>query len=1453
MQRAITLYNEAATQGHANAQDALGDSYRDGEGVLKDDAQAVLWYRKAAEQGHAEAQSSLGWMYNEGRGVEKDDAQAVLWYRKAAEQANATAQGNLGLMYSEGRGVEKNEAQAVVWYRKAAEQGYANAQTNLGWMYEQGRGVQKDDAQSVMWYRKAAEQGYANAQTNLGWMYEQGRGVQKDDAQSVMWYRKAAEQGHARAQTNLGWMYAEGRGVQKDDAQAVLWYRKAAEQGSQNARHNLANVLANGHLPGGVDLEQASVFWRASGHEQSRLQLLKRRPVGKAVAELKAWQTADFKLGTMAMVSYFLEARLPGVALDTAVHAMESAQFNALSAASRTALAQDLREKIASVCLMRGTGEAELDMLMRLDKFGIAEASYQIGKVFDDMGKSHEAQAVHWYRKAAEQEVPDAQVFLGRMYEEGRGVEKDVAQAVLWYRKAAELGNATAQGNLGWMYRAGHGVQKDDAQAMLWYRKAAEQGDARAQTNLGWMYAEGLGVEKDDAQAVLWYRKAAEQGYANAQTNLGWMYREGRGVQKDDAQAVLWYRKAAEQGYARAKFNLGWIYEQGLGVEKDDAQAVLWYRKAAEQGYANAQTNLGWMYREGRGVQKDDAQAVLWYRKAAEQGGATAQATLGWMYEQGRGVQKDDAQAVLWYRKAADQGEVTAQSNLGEMYEQGRGVEKDVVQAILWYRKAAEQGHVAAKQSLERLLAESQVPSSPSPQKDRQREAGQDAIVADVVESRHAEGVTNKADKSSTRPESSAVQSTPDAGKGAKAGSEASAQPLETGKPIQSAEVSTPSRPVLTAGRFDHEIDRLQSGVETAVEQKQWDRAAVSLEAIADWQLAANRVDDAVASRILAASSKDAHTAASFGSEDNYFRLLSSSCSWSEVARFALRVDRREIALATAKLAVNRLQQARRQIGTLGDSLRECFLKVHEDRYRWLADLMVSLGRLGEAEQVLGMLKSFEAEEYVRRGDAPSASAMVELPLDAAQRKLMESANRLTAQAQAATLLGRLRAKAREGPLSADEQAQLEQAQQVLRGAQLQFNTARDSLLADLKALRQNPTEKTGAESQEAAVAAAASIRGTLRSVFNGRAVVVHSVVLPHRTYLLITTADTQQVVQVEVSRDDLSRKVSAFRQSIQSGKSDPQPLARELYRLLIEPILPLIRTPGVDTLMISADGVLRYLPFAALNDGKEYLIEQFAVTSYSPLTRDLLVAKPQRPAWRLAGFGVSHAHGEFPALPNVPAELNAIVRQSGEIDGAVPGERYLDDQFTSQALSDALASNVPALHIASHFRLRHGDRKNSGLLLGKGGLLTLEDLANDHVGFDLSGLELLTLSACETAMPLGDYATAASGSELESLAKLAHESGASAVLATLWPVADQSTARLMAAMYRYLADHPEWSKAQALRHAQIDFIRQRGTEAAGAQGVRMATRPGASPSVRPFGPGHPYFWAPFTLLGNWL
>ena len=128
-----------------------------------DYATALAEFTPLAEAGLAEAQNNLGLMYGNGEGVVRDDAEAVRWLRLAAKAGLTEAQNNLGYMYRDGRGVSRDDVEAVRWFRLAAEAEYILSQFNLGVMYLAGRGVPQDIRPAYMWFSLAAAQGLEEA------------------------------------------------------------------------------------------------------------------------------------------------------------------------------------------------------------------------------------------------------------------------------------------------------------------------------------------------------------------------------------------------------------------------------------------------------------------------------------------------------------------------------------------------------------------------------------------------------------------------------------------------------------------------------------------------------------------------------------------------------------------------------------------------------------------------------------------------------------------------------------------------------------------------------------------------------------------------------------------------------------------------------------------------------------------------------------------------------------------------------------------------------------------------------------------------------------------------------------------------------------------------------------------------------------------------------------------
>jgi len=222
--------------------------------------------------------------------------------------------------------------------------------------------------------------------------------------------------------------------------------------------------------------------------------------------------------------------------------------------------------------------------------------------------------------------------------------------------------------------------------------------------------------------------------------------------------------------------------------------------------------------------------------------------------------------------------------------------------------------------------------------------------------------------------------------------------------------------------------------------------------------------------------------------------------------------------------------------------------------------------------------------------------------------------------------------------------------------------------------------------------------------------------------------------------------------------------------------------------------------------------------------------------------MGVSKSYGDFSALPSVPEELRRIVREAPDAaarhgEGVLSGQTLLDETFTEANMKKALERDYPLIHIASHFDFAPGNETDSFLLLGgkdpSGERLTLAEIRNDPA-FNFSDTQLITLSACNTALS----AASGDGREIDGLGILAQQKGARAVVATLWSVNDVSTGILMQNFYREWTAHQEMPKAEALRQAQLNLL----------HGV--PADPAASASAHSY--AHPYYWAPFILIGNW-
>ncbi|HEY9649817.1 MAG TPA: CHAT domain-containing protein [Coleofasciculaceae cyanobacterium] len=272
-------------------------------------------------------------------------------------------------------------------------------------------------------------------------------------------------------------------------------------------------------------------------------------------------------------------------------------------------------------------------------------------------------------------------------------------------------------------------------------------------------------------------------------------------------------------------------------------------------------------------------------------------------------------------------------------------------------------------------------------------------------------------------------------------------------------------------------------------------------------------------------------------------------------------------------------------------------------------------------------------------------------------------------------------------------------------------------------------------------------------------------------------------------------------------------PLSEQVYNWLIRPAEKDLAASGVQTLVFVLDGPLRNIPMGTLYDGKQFLIEKYAIALTPGL--QLLESKPlARGELKVLKAGLSEARGGFSPLPGVEAELN-------QLQALVPGEMLFNQEFTKANIQNAIESiSFPIVHLATHGKFSSNAEET--FILTWDGQFNVNQLSNLLRRTDerqSTPIELLVLSACQTA--IGDNRAAL------GIAGVAIRAGARSTLATLWSVSDETTAALMEQFYQELTK-TNVTKAEALRRAQLSILQNSERQ-------------------------DPYYWAPYILVGNWL
>lgn len=279
-------------------------------------------------------------------------------------------------------------------------------------------------------------------------------------------------------------------------------------------------------------------------------------------------------------------------------------------------------------------------------------------------------------------------------------------------------------------------------------------------------------------------------------------------------------------------------------------------------------------------------------------------------------------------------------------------------------------------------------------------------------------------------------------------------------------------------------------------------------------------------------------------------------------------------------------------------------------------------------------------------------------------------------------------------------------------------------------------------------------------------------------------------------------------------------PFAQALYQQLIEPAQQQGYSPSEGTLVFATDALLQTIPMALLHDGKNYLVQKYSIaTTLGGQLRQPRSLPLGSPSTLIAGL--SEEAPSF-ALPQVPKDLKPLPEVEKEVQDlkkATHSTILLNADFTAANFQAELAKhNFPIVHLTTHGQF--SSSREETFLLAWDKVIDVQQiyqLVKRRTEQDAS-IELLVLSACETAK--GDRKSAL------GIAGLATQAGARSTVASLWRVDASSTAVFMSQFYKHLADGQ--SKAEALRSAQLGLLAGEDTY-------------------------HPYYWAPFILVGSWL
>jgi len=454
-------------------------------------------------------------------------------------------------------------------------------------------------------------------------------------------------------------------------------------------------------------------------------------------------------------------------------------------------------------------------------------------------------------------------------------------------------------------------------------------------------------------------------------------------------------------------------------------------------------------------------------------------------------------------------------------------------------------------------------------------------------------------------------------------------------------------------------------------------------------------------------------------------------------------------------------------------------------------------------------------------GNAQTAQGLY---LHASEQEVLDNHANIQAEAVA---LGKELASLEQIPVpqrTGAQQQRIVQLQQAQGAIAKQFNQFIN--FPEIVSLKEQLNQRTGGESL--------NLTGldrlhTYLDRLDENAVILHPLILPDRLELILVTRYGPPIRRtVAVNQQDFQRAIAKFRRNLMTRRK-PVPFvqspAQQFYDWLIKPIEQDLQEAEAQTIIYAADGQLRYIPLGALYDGNQWLIERFSINNITAVSLTNFDGEHSQEPQVLVGafaegnysFQVRDRAFEFSGLPFAGREVEKLANTIEDTT------KLLDKEFSPEATVPRM-NNYNIVHFATHAAFVKGHPEESFILFGNGDLVSLHDV--EH--WSLPDVDLVVFSACETAVGgiEGD------GHQILGFGYQIQRTGAKAAIASLWKVDDLGTQVLMNTFYQQLNDN--LTKTEALRQAQIALI--------------TGQTPGIEQNLE-----HPYYWAPFILIGHGL